>query len=76
MGRRGAVVVGIHQKVVGACKAAELAGWDLLGCIVDGMQVAYGKITPEEFRKRQPEITIPEVTVPAASPKKEEEKAE
>ena len=69
MGRRGAVVIGIHQKVVSACKEADLAGWDLLSCIVDGMQVAYGKITTSEFKARQPKITVP---VEAGSPKKTE----
>jgi len=59
MGRRGLVVIGIHKKAVAACKAADLAGWDLLGCIVDAMQVAYGKITPAEFTKRWPKVTPP-----------------
>jgi len=61
MGRRGEVVIGIHKEAVRVCKAADLAGWDLLGCIVDAMQVAYGKITTAEFTKRWPKVAIPKV---------------
>jgi len=59
MGLTGARVSEIHKSVVAACKAAELFGWDLLSCIVDGMQVAYGKITTAQFTERHPKVKLP-----------------
>jgi len=65
MGRRGAVVIAIHKEAVRVCKAADLAGWDLLSCIVDAMQVAYGKITSAEFTARHPGVAVPMIVKPA-----------
>jgi len=59
MGRKGATVIEIHRRAVEVCKAADKAGWDLLSCIVDAMQVAYGKITEAEFKTRQPGVSVP-----------------
>jgi len=59
MGLAGKRVTEIHKGVVKACKDADLFGWDLLACIVDGMQVAYGKITTAEFTKRHPKVKLP-----------------
>jgi len=59
VGISGAKVIEIHKKAVKACKDAELIGWDLLSCIVDAMQVAYGKITSAEFTARHPKVAAP-----------------
>jgi len=61
MGIAGARVTEIHKEAVRVCKAADLFGWDLLSCIVDAMQVAYGKITPADFKARQPKVSLPKV---------------